>query len=61
MDNVIDFKEGEDAAKFLQSKKNNVNFKNYEMPHSINGAELNDIKTWLKSNIEKEKKEDGKK
>jgi phospholipase/carboxylesterase len=58
MDNVIDFKEGEDASKFLQSKKNNVSFKSYEMPHSINGKELNDIKIWLKANIEKEKQDE---
>jgi len=61
MDNIINFKEGEEAAKFLQSKKNNVSFHRYEIPHSISGNELNDIKDWLKSNIEKEKKNDQKK
>jgi phospholipase/carboxylesterase len=61
MDNVIEYKEAEEASKFFQNNKNNVTFKTYEMPHSINGKELNDIKTWLKGNIEKEKKEDQKK
>lgn len=60
-DNVIDLKKGEEAAQFLQSKKNNVEFKIYDMPHAIIGKELNDIKSWLKSNIEKAKKEDPKK
>lgn len=55
-DNVIDIKKGEDAAKFLKDKKNNVTFKTYDMPHALVGKELNDIKDWLKSNIEKEKK-----
>lgn len=55
-DNVIDFKKGEEAAKYLQSKKNNVTFKSYDMPHALVGKELNDIKDWLKSNTEKEKK-----
>lgn len=55
-DNVIDLKKGEEAAKFLKDKKNNVTFKTYEMPHALVGKELNDIKDWLKSNIEKEKK-----
>ncbi|MBA3664632.1 MAG: dienelactone hydrolase family protein [Bacteroidetes bacterium] len=61
MDNVIDFKKGEEAAKYLQSKKNNVIFKSYDMPHAMVGKELNDIKSWLKSNIEKEKKAEVKK
>ncbi len=63
MDNVIDIKEAEAADKFLQNPKKNVTFKTYQMPHSINGKELNDIKAWLISNIpkEKEKKEEGKK
>ncbi len=56
MDNVIDFKDGEDASKFLQTEKKNVTFKSYEIPHSLNGKELNDIKDWLKSNIPAEKK-----
>lgn len=54
-DNVIDLKKSEEAAAYLQSKKNNVTLKVYDMPHSISGKELNDIKSWLKSNIEKEK------
>jgi len=61
MDNVIDFKEGEKAFTFLEGKKMNAIFKTYEIPHSINGKELNDIKAWLQSNIQKEKKEVNKK
>jgi phospholipase/carboxylesterase len=53
-DNVIDKKKSEEAATFLQSKKSNVTLTLYDMPHSINGKEINDIKAWLKSNIEKE-------
>ncbi|MCW3078136.1 MAG: Esterase [Bacteroidetes bacterium] len=60
-DQVIDYKQAEEASRFLQSKKNNVTFKTYEMPHAIVGKELNDIKAWLKSNIEKEKKTEPKK
>lgn len=54
-DNVVDYKAGEESAKFLQSKKNNVTFKSYDMPHAIIGKELNDIKSWLKSNVAGEK------
>jgi phospholipase/carboxylesterase len=54
-DNVVDYKAGEESAKFLQSKKNNVTFRSYDMPHAIIGKELNDIKSWLKSNIASEK------
>ncbi len=61
MDNLIEIKEADEAAKFLKSKKNNVLYKTYEIPHSINGQELNDIKIWLKNNIEKEKKSEEKK
>ncbi|MGZ4043255.1 MAG: alpha/beta hydrolase [Bacteroidia bacterium] len=55
MDNVIDYKKGEEAASYLQSKKNNVTFKSYDMPHTITGKELDDIKSWLTSNISIEK------
>lgn len=52
-DNVIDIKEAEKANEFLKSKKiTEVSYKNYEMPHSICGDELNDIKKWLKKNID---------
>lgn len=60
-DQVIDYKKGEEAARFLQSKKSHVQFNTYDMPHAIIGKELNDIKSWLKSNIEKTKKEEAKK
>jgi phospholipase/carboxylesterase len=52
-DNVIDIKEAEKANEFLKTKKvTNVQYKNYEMPHSICGDELNDIKKWLKKQID---------
>ena len=44
-DNVIKMAEADSAVKFLRSKKiSDITFNNYEMPHSINGTELNDIK-----------------
>jgi phospholipase/carboxylesterase len=60
-DNVIEFKKGEDAAKFLEERKASVTFKSYDIPHSINGKELNDLRDWLTSNLEKEKKTEPKK
>lgn len=47
-DNVIKIAEAEKANEFLKSKQvKDLTFKNYEMPHSINGKELNDLKAWL--------------
>lgn len=60
-DNVIDKNKAEEAVTFLKSKKNNVTFKLYDMPHSINGKELNDIKAWLKSNLDKAQSPENKK
>jgi phospholipase/carboxylesterase len=51
-DNIISFKEGESAAKIVKEKKAVVTFKSYPVSHSISGQELNDIKSWLKSNLE---------
>ncbi len=52
-DNVIKIAEADSAVSFLKSKKvAEVKFNNYEMPHSINGKELNDIKSWLKKAID---------
>lgn len=52
-DNVIDIKEADKANEFLKSKNiKEVSYKNYEMPHSITGNELNDIKKWLKKQID---------
>lgn len=52
-DNVIKIAEADSAVKFLKSKKiTDVKYTNYEMPHSINGKELNDIKSWLKKAID---------
>ena len=47
-DNVIQAKESENAATFLKSKGlKNVSYQSYDMQHSINGKELNDMKSWL--------------
>ncbi len=52
-DNVIKIAEADSAVKFLKSKKvTDVKFNNYEMVHTINGKELNDIKSWLKKAID---------
>ena len=53
MDNVIDFNEGLAAEKFLKHDKKNINFNSYEIVHTISGKELNDIKDWLSSKLEK--------
>lgn len=52
-DKVIKIEEAEKATAFFKSKKVvDVMYTSYEMPHSINGKELNDIKAWLKKAIE---------
>ena len=52
-DNVIKISEADSAVKFLKFKKvAEVKFNNYEMPHSVSGKELNDIKVWLKKAID---------
>jgi phospholipase/carboxylesterase len=52
-DNVIKIAEADSAVKFLKSKKiTDVKYNNYEMTHTINGKELNDIKSWLKKAID---------
>lgn len=51
-DNMIPIAEAEKATEFLKTKNiKELTYKKYEMPHSISGAELNDIKTWLKKQI----------
>lgn len=55
-DNVVDFKQAEQTSAWLKEKQCNVTFNSYMIPHAINGTELNDIKSWLKSAIPKEKK-----
>ena len=52
-DNVIKIGEADSVVKFFKLKKvTEVTFKNYEMPHSICGNELNDIKKWLTKAID---------
>ncbi|MDZ4663767.1 MAG: dienelactone hydrolase family protein [Bacteroidota bacterium] len=51
-DNVINIKEAEKATAFLKTNNiKEVTYKDYEMPHTLSGAELNDIKVWLKKQI----------
>lgn len=51
-DNVINIKEAEKANEFLKSKAiKDVVYRNYEMPHTLSGGELNDIKKWLVKQI----------
>ncbi|MBK9284855.1 MAG: dienelactone hydrolase family protein [Sphingobacteriaceae bacterium] len=56
MDNVISIKESQDVSKYLTEIKARLTYKEYEIPHSINGSELNDINAWLRSNLKSEKK-----
>ncbi len=47
-DNVIKISDGEKASEFLKTKKvTDLTYNTYEMPHSLNGKELNDMKQWL--------------
>lgn len=56
-DNTIKQEESDKAYNYLKEKKvTDLTYKRYEMPHSICGAELNDIKAWLVKAITPEKK-----
>jgi phospholipase/carboxylesterase len=55
-DNLIPINKSEEAVEYLKNIKANVTFKSYEIPHSINGQELNDVNSWLSKNIKPEKK-----
>lgn len=53
-DNVIKFTEAEKIKTLFKEKKHPAfDFNSYEMPHSICGQELNDIKNWLKKQLKK--------
>ena len=57
-DNVIKIADAEKAHEFLKSKKvTDLTYKAYEMPHVLNGKELNDIKVWLTKAISPEKEQ----
>lgn len=57
-DNVINISESEKATAFLKTKKvSDITYHAYEMPHTLNGKELNDIKSWLIKNISPEKEQ----
>jgi len=47
-DNIIKIEESQKANALLKEKQvADVIYKNYEMPHSISGAELNDVRAWI--------------
>lgn len=47
-DNVITIADAEKTVEFLKTKKATaLTYNSYEMPHSINGKELNDLKDWI--------------
>lgn len=53
-DQVIPFEEYTKVHQFfLEKQVRNLTAHAYEMPHSISGAELNDIKTWLRISLDK--------
>jgi phospholipase/carboxylesterase len=56
-DNIIDIKEAEKANEYLTGNAvKEVSYKSYEMPHTLNGAELIDINAWLKKALGPDKK-----
>ncbi len=47
-DNVIKIEEAEKANTFLKEKNVlDLTYRSYEMPHSVSGTELNDLRIWL--------------
>lgn len=47
-DNLIRIEESDKAAAFFKNRGvQDITFRKYEIPHSINGQELNDIRDWL--------------
>lgn len=56
-DNIIKPVESEKAAAYLKGVNVKVTAKTYQMPHSISGDELNDIKQFLKKQLDPEKPE----
>lgn len=55
-DNVIRLSDAKKAADFLKLKKvTRLSWETYQMPHSISGKELNDIKDWLREALNKSK------
>lgn len=56
-DNVIPHAEAKRVAEVFKSKQlSHVVFNSYEMPHTISGRELNDIKEWLRQALQATKK-----
>ena len=61
-DNTIDIKEADSANAYLdRSAIKDLTYKKYDMPHSLSGGELNDIKAWLKKSLGPAAKEPEKK
>jgi phospholipase/carboxylesterase len=57
-DNVIDVKMSQDANTYLIAKKVPVTYEEYQMGHSLNGLELNDMKAFIKKNLKPEKEKE---
>lgn len=56
-DNLIKLVEAEKANAFLKEKGvDKITYKTYEIPHSISGNELNDLRSWLASALSPEDK-----
>jgi len=56
-DNVIKYADSEKAYEFLRSKQiKDLIFKNYQMPHTISGIEVQDIESWLRKVSAQERK-----
>lgn len=56
-DNVIKLAEAEKASAFLKEKGvDKITYKTYEMPHSVSGNELNDLRSWLTAALAPEQK-----
>lgn len=61
-DNTIDIKEADSANAYLKRNAvKDLTYKTYDMPHSLSGGELNDIKAWLKKALGPAQKEPDKK
>jgi len=56
-DNMIKISEAEKAIAFLKEKGvTQLTYKTYEMPHSVSGNELNDLRAWLTKALSPEEK-----
>ena len=59
-DNIIDLSYAKSITQYLSEKKILFTYKEYQIPHSICGDELNDMKDFLRKNLKKEKAKEAK-